>query len=168
MKWIESTGGPLLILEKVVLSNWGSNNPNGNGQTDYDRACSVEEYIGVINVGYGKTLVLGDVPARTSWFQSKDDKGGLIIRWIYGRSEKQVEEYIENQLPDWNCYVNENIQIKIIKGDMLIWDSAFVYTDKCAEKIEFNIVPGNYRILSGIYEPDIDTKLHIHKMVYNP
>ena len=66
LTWIESAGGPLLALRPDCLPLWEGIDPPSEGRrveasfrwenasapaTDYDRACDVEGYAGVIQVG---------------------------------------------------------------------------------------------------------------------
>ena len=53
-------------------------NPDGPA-TDYDRACDVDGYAGLISVGAGVAIVLGEEPLPTTW-QPLSDGGGLLVR----------------------------------------------------------------------------------------
>src|SRR5690348_5768536 len=101
-QWVTCDGGPLLLVEKKHLFAWeGSDNPspgrrveaqfrwNPNGPaTDFDRACDVDDYVGLIDVGVGKGLVLGDETFMTTWLPLKD--GGILVRWVFGKNEESV------------------------------------------------------------------------------
>ncbi len=79
--WMESGGGPLLLVPGEYLPFWGGIDPPTDGRqivahfryggddapaTDYDRACDVDDYLGVIEVGSGCGVVLGDEPLPTA------------------------------------------------------------------------------------------------------
>ena len=51
MSWVSSEGGPLILIGKSDLSNW-----EGIDGFDYDRACPVEDYVGVIEVGNSQDI----------------------------------------------------------------------------------------------------------------
>jgi len=83
MKWINSTGGPLILLPKKLIKLW-----NGT-YGDYDRAYEVEEMIDLIEVGTGKAVILNDEPMQTSQLKF-DNNSCLLIRWIYAASEEDI------------------------------------------------------------------------------
>ena len=82
-KWIQSNGGPLLLLPAELLRQWG-----GTATADYERACTVQDEIAVLDVGNGVGLVLGDEPHQTAWAPADD--GGLLVRWVYADDEADV------------------------------------------------------------------------------
>ena len=43
MKWVDSTGGPLLLLPESALMLWHGHRGRSAACTDYERACGVEE-----------------------------------------------------------------------------------------------------------------------------
>jgi hypothetical protein len=85
-KSIMSLGGPLVLIEAPLYSEWrgtgGSSSPKSTAKTDYERACGVREYAGVIPVSNGEAMVLGDMPMLTSFFLR--DNGTIVIyRYVY-------------------------------------------------------------------------------------
>ncbi|WP_327374302.1 Imm21 family immunity protein [Thermomonospora echinospora] len=73
--WVESMGGPLIVVPVSALAGWGgctmTGMVNGDGDVadDYDRACAVEDLAGVIAVGRAgaQGLVLAEEPATSCW-----------------------------------------------------------------------------------------------------
>ena len=68
--WFQSNGGPLLVLDQLWLPAW-SGYPNSDlpfdaPKTDYARACAVEDVLGLLTVGDGTGLVLGDEPLASA------------------------------------------------------------------------------------------------------
>jgi len=102
LTWIESNGGPLLVLPCSLLSAWrGTDDPSPGEKveatfrwnpagvaTDYDRACDVSDFAGVIPVGSGEALVLADEPLPTTWLPAGD--GGSLARWRFGPDQASV------------------------------------------------------------------------------
>ena len=86
LKWLESTGGPLLLIEKVFLPYWDGYAPTETGVTDYERACKVGDYLGRIEVGPGYGVVLGEEPFSTTWWQPDENRNGLLVRWVYANN----------------------------------------------------------------------------------
>src|SRR5260370_41091178 len=99
LQWMQSNGGPLLLVSGEPLPSWeGTEFPSDgrqieaqfrwNGQaapaTGYDRACDVKEYVGLLTIGVGQGLVLGDEPLSTTWQaplafgESDHDTSGIL------------------------------------------------------------------------------------------
>ncbi|MFF8029244.1 Imm21 family immunity protein [Streptomyces sp. NPDC007896] len=60
VEWIESGGGPLIVIPEASLSAWRG--AGGDDWEDYDRACDVDGHVGLIAVGQSRALVLGFDP----------------------------------------------------------------------------------------------------------
>ena len=92
-KWVSCRAGPHLLLPAELLGAWeGVKKPSfgrivraifrftmdpASPATDYDRACDVNDLLGLIPVGDGHALVLGgdEVPMST-WIAHPDGGGG--------------------------------------------------------------------------------------------
>ncbi|MEU0786466.1 Imm21 family immunity protein [Streptomyces sp. NPDC006173] len=94
LSWVSSMGGPLITLPESCVNAWGGCTESGsvlgedNGCDDYDRACAVDGWAGVIAVGEGPAtaLVLADEPAKTRFMP----EGLLFVRWLAADSEEQL------------------------------------------------------------------------------
>src|SRR5690349_23596311 len=107
--WVESMGGPLLVLPVSALGEWGGSTQTGmlagtgDVQDDYDRACELDGLAGVIAVG-GKGrqgLVLADEPARTCYLPEYQ----TFVRWLGADSEASLieaaKELLDDPAVDW-------------------------------------------------------------------
>ncbi len=161
MRWLESGGGPLILVPRRHLLNWtGIQAPDGGG-SDYDRACEVTDEVALITVGEkGTGLVFGDEPFRTAWFA--DESGGLVIRWVYADSEAAVAEYLKNaSLGE----VLEDTRLSFATpGDCLLFDSAEPGSDVRGDSIDIALHPGTYRIRSAIVNPSDEMRLVLHQL----
>src|SRR5947209_6469559 len=97
MNWIESAGGPLILIPRAVLGQWGG----ASLQTpmvgdDYGRACAVRDYLGKIPVSDSFALVLGDTPDRNTVLEI--EPGTAILRWGYADSEEQILDAVRTNL----------------------------------------------------------------------
>src|SRR5438270_663817 len=85
LTWMDTELGPLLLVPGEHLSSWEGIDPPSAGRhveakfrshdpndpaTDYDRACDIKDYLGLIEIGAGKGLVLGGEPLSTAWWPS--------------------------------------------------------------------------------------------------
>ena len=99
IKWVSTNGGPLVIIPVEIAHLWrgdgGLGLPNGDlslvwetvkTRTDYGRACGIEDYLGVLQVGPGRCLVFGDEPLATAFLPTQD--GGIFVRWVHAESEE--------------------------------------------------------------------------------
>lgn len=166
LQWIASMGGSLILMEKSLLINWnGDTNPSvrndEQGVTDYDRACDVDDYIGIIQVGESQAIVLGDEPMQTAWWQVGEDEG-ILARWMYANSEETVIEslsILENV--KWE---NTELEILFQHGDLILFDSACRY-DEIEESLSLRIKPNQYKIETALYQPNEETSLVLHRFV---
>ncbi|MEU8506699.1 Imm21 family immunity protein [Streptomyces brevispora] len=89
--WVESMGGPLIVVPVSALTAWRGSAETGVlagdalAPDDYDRACAVDDLAGVIAVGDSgaQALVLADEPA-TSCFLPEHR---AFLRWLAADSE---------------------------------------------------------------------------------
>ena len=82
MNWIDSAGGPLILMERAALAFWGGCFSGGGSdfESDYERACAVDAYAGVIQVEGRSALVLGDEPCETTVWRVAQGND-VIVRW---------------------------------------------------------------------------------------
>ncbi|MFI7337031.1 Imm21 family immunity protein [Streptomyces sp. NPDC050085] len=90
--WVESLGGPLIAVPVSVLAEWGGCSENWGEESspveDYDRACAVEDWAGLLDVGSNgaKALVLADEPATSRYLPERR----VFIRWLAADSESEL------------------------------------------------------------------------------
>ncbi|MDX2820352.1 hypothetical protein Sipo8835_23370 [Streptomyces ipomoeae] len=66
VRWVESSGGPLIAIPEAVLPFWAGADGDETS-SDYDRACHVDGPAGLLPVGDTRALVLGDGPTPTAY-----------------------------------------------------------------------------------------------------
>jgi hypothetical protein len=174
LRWVESNGGPLLLLPEMLLPSWtGSDEPpvwrnikakfrfNPDGRaTDYDRACDVHDFVGVIEVGDGTGLVLGDEPLATTWWPSID--GGFLVRWDFGDSDEAVRAHLarlESAGP-WE----PGPTFECSRGPLILFDSADPGLDPLNERLTIELKPGKYLLGTCHHKPDSQTSLRLHRL----
>ncbi len=122
--WVQSLGGPLVVVPVDALSAWGgaaAGRDDSEHSDDYDRACAVDGWAGVLPIGDGpaQALVLGDEPATTCYLPDHR----LFVRWIAADSEPELlaatAAHLVSPLTEWEeCGVWET------SGPALLMDSA--------------------------------------------
>ncbi|WP_414875819.1 Imm21 family immunity protein [Pseudomonas sp. IT-196MI5] len=153
--WIESSGGPLVAIEKHLAPLWGGTNGR---PSDFDLACNTVNYIELVSTRNVTALVIGDEPLRTLVAHSDDHT--LIVRWKWATSEQSALKEIQNiRFP--STY-EEHLDIILPSGALTIFDSATHYSE--TEAISLKIHPGKNTIQTFTYSPNSETSLLIHKI----
>ena len=161
--WIESTGGPLILLEKRLVPYWRGYSPTFNtGATDYERACRVSDFLGTIDVGSGKGIVLGEQPYSTTWWRSNDMTSGMLVRWVSAESEEAVIEAL--RALSNVAWERTAVELKLATGDLTLFDSAFPGNeiDVC---LSIEIPAGVYSVESLHYNPNDKISLILHRFI---
>ena len=155
MQWISSDGGPLILIGQSALSQW-----LGIDSADYERACLVEDYVGVLDVGGSQAIVLGDEPCQTSSFID-DTENVFLIRWVYADNDASIYAHL-NQLPK-NVFdtTAEELKFRASEKRYFLFDST--ENGKSAVGLVLTLVATNYVIKTVLYKPDANTSLVLHK-----
>ncbi|MFJ9243491.1 Imm21 family immunity protein [Streptomyces sp. NPDC101776] len=102
--WVESMGGPLIVVPVSALAAWHGCTETGvmagdaTAPDDYDRACAVDDLAGVIAVGEdgAQALVLADEPATSCYLPEHR----AFLRWLAADSEAGLRAAAEAVLTD--------------------------------------------------------------------
>ncbi|MFF3404409.1 Imm21 family immunity protein [Streptomyces sp. NPDC002659] len=102
--WVESMGGPLIVVPVSALGAWRGSTGSGivagdaTDADDYDRACAVDDLAGAIGVdGSGvQALVLGDEPATSCYLPERR----AFLRWLAADSADGLKAAAEAVLAD--------------------------------------------------------------------
>ncbi|WP_330266666.1 Imm21 family immunity protein [Streptomyces griseorubiginosus] len=125
--WVESMGGPLIVVPVSALAEWyggtgtGIMAGDGTDPDDYDRACAVDEVAGLITVGRSgaQALVLGDEPATSCYLPEHR----AFLRWLAADSDAELRAAAETVLMDpavsW-----EECGTWVVDGPAVLMDSA--------------------------------------------
>ena len=158
MKWVESGGGPLIVVPEQDLSSWNGIHPGqGEQQSDYDLACLGKEDLFIVEKANAQILVLGDEPFRTTWWPA--EKGLLLVRWIYAESEQAVASYLEDL--GTQELRREQILSFSTPGRCLLFDSAEPGDDIRGDTLVLPLRAGTYRVGSCIVSPSEDLSLSV-------
>lgn len=159
MKWIESNGGPLVLLDEHLLELWkgvGDAEWSPGSGTDYDRACSIEGYLGRLKVSDGEALVLGDEPMPTCALAG--DFGAVLVRWVYGPADWEPDVTSVWAEQEWTFESNWVVHCE----RQALQGAAFGGADEHADRLWLALSPGAYEVLSSTYrrEPEVEMILH--------
>ncbi|MFB8208473.1 Imm21 family immunity protein [Streptomyces sp. NPDC056010] len=130
--WVESLGGPLIVIPVSALASWGGSTESGliagdgTAPDDYDRACAVDDLAGVIPLGEkgGQVLVLADEPATSCYVPQHR----TFLRWLAADSEAGLMAAADQVLAD-PATVWEECGTWVSDGPAVLMDSAEAGSD---------------------------------------
>jgi hypothetical protein len=149
--WIDSAGGPLVVVPATALSAWRGASDDFDPEDldtwgDYGRACAVEGYAGVVQVGDAEALVLADEPATTTYLPERR----LFVRWIFADSEAEVIRLVPDAVDqaDW-----EDVGSWTTNGPAELFDAALSGDEaEPTGHLRVEVEPGTYRLRTAYVE----------------
>jgi hypothetical protein len=160
LQWIKTAGGPHLVLPEAYAAEWeGFAIPSGgrvvkasfqcnpgSPATDYDRACSVKGWLGVIPVGKGMALVLHGDDTIAAYYRTARGQH-YLLRWLFAPSETALLDYfhdVQKQL-----LVEHEAGFRHPGGKLLLMDSVDLPGSFMTPPSEFVLPRGRYRVLTS-------------------
>ena len=169
MAWIKSAGGPLICLETWLLPEWcgvegtcQSGNCVVSGPSDYDRACAVNDYVGLADVGRHSALILGDMPLATTIF-NKTVNELYVVRAFYMDPDTEIEQFAHWFDEGHFRAPLETLFFSVCSNRLSIFDSAYPGSDRDKDFLEFSLSPGTYAIKTARVDPNEQTSLVVHQ-----
>jgi len=160
MRWISSSGGPLILLPRVAASLWRGVGDDSQLPSDYDAACAIEDFTGIVRKNGHDILVLDDEPMQTCFVEH--EAAPLLVRWMYAPDEEAVLTSLGTLGLEANP--EETVKCGFSSGDLLLLDAAYDGRDPI-ETLPVSIDPGEYNILTFIHKPSPEVALVIHRFV---
>jgi hypothetical protein len=133
------------------------------GPTDYDRACDVDDYLGLIEVGPGTGLVLGDAPLPTAWVVDQSDSVGYLARWIQADPDLDVRQVIRSNAA--NLEWNPSVSFALDASPLVLFDAAQPGDAVGRQQLRIQFVPGQYDVATAEYCGDKDERLLLHRFL---
>jgi hypothetical protein len=171
LDWIRSNGGPLICIERGNEHQWlgadglgTQQNITNNFSNDYEKACGVEDYIGIIEINKGLALVLGDMPLETR-VTYRNERTPVIVRIFYAEKDDDVIEKLKSFEFFDEVDSIESINIELNGKEIIIFDSAYRYSEIGNEFLTLDIKAAKYRIYTKLINPDDRTSLLIHEFL---
>jgi hypothetical protein len=168
-EWIASLGGPLILLSSEFLPDWNgtfiydADDEDFIGSasgTDYERAGQVDDYVGVVPVGDGQGLILGDAPLQTCWWPLPPI-GGMFVRWRYSDSKENIERYFSLlHEGDWET---TSCTLTVGEHPLYLFDSASMGTE-LDESLVIQLPAGTYVIDTCDKKFNAATALLFHRL----
>ncbi|WP_405922589.1 Imm21 family immunity protein [Streptomyces sp. NBC_00035] len=104
LAWVQSMGGPLIVVPVSALNQWGGSTKEGtlagSGAVvdDYDRACEVDDFAALIEIGSSgaQALLLADEPATSCYLEEHQ----VFLRRLAADSEADLLAAAEAVMTD--------------------------------------------------------------------
>ncbi|MFC9225029.1 Imm21 family immunity protein [Streptomyces hygroscopicus] len=156
LTWLETEGGPFIVVPRTALSHW-----SGTEEGDYDLACEVMDFVGVLALPDGaEALVLGDEPLSTAYLPEHR----ALVRWCYAESEEGIADIIRAGLltAEW-----DEGPVLSTTGELVMFDAAYFGTEvgTLTDGTALELGVGRYRVDSASIEPDQLTSFRVHRFV---
>lgn len=156
IRWIESSGGPFVVLSLSCVNSW-----LGSDGADYDAACEVVEYLGLVRTGGlegpGVGLVVADEPLPAAYISDLQ----CVLQWQYAPSGDALvsaaRRSVEGPL-DWQ--IGPQFEIR---DQMVMFDAAASGESLDAnEVLDIPLTPGIYECFTAdfLYDSDVSGRLH--------
>ncbi len=151
LRYVETEGGPFILLPMELKKAWkgvgdeDEDDEDGEAsESDYDRAEEFVSTIGVLDVGKGKALVLGEAEVTT--FRPTED-GGVFVQRVFGDEDADVIAAVERALASdkWKA---TKLELPVSgKGKLALFDAAYAYEDADEDEVlPLTLAPGTYVI----------------------
>lgn len=151
--WVECDGGPHILIENKYLTLW-------KGETEeefrkaaeyYEKTATIDDYIGELQIGPGKCLVISeDIPSST-WISGNNTGGFIVVindvsdgfgidQMHSGTLFHEFSGIAEDQ------FIDTNIIYQVTDGDLYLlaacdFGSGWLYNHCCLK-----LLPGDYQI----------------------
>ena len=154
--WMNSAGGPLVLMEAAHAFAWSGIDGT---PSDYDRACRIDTYLGILESGMAPALVLGDEPLQTCVAVRNGDVA--LVRWKWAEHEDAIKEAVET------CDLHAAVPIETAcvawtTPALVMFDAADRFAPEGA--FRFTIAPGRYEVKTFVHSPKANLSLLIHAM----
>ena len=168
LTYVETEGGPFILLPLELKKAWKGSSDDAaeedeaqedddEEENDYERAEEFLTTVGVLEVGKGEALILGEVEVTA--FQSTPD-GGVFIQRVSGDDPAQVQAAVDKAVKSGKWKVTKHT-LDVGKGKLALFDSAYAYEEADEDEIlEVSLAPGSYTIeTSRVKEGDVEAGL---------
>lgn len=130
----------------------------GEGASDYEEACSIDDYCGIMKWRGRDVLVLNDEPHQTAVW--RDDRTILLVRWMAAPDEENVVARLQTAQYSMVPPI-QSVNMRIESPSCLLFDAA-VDRRYDGDALVLDILPGHYTVTTCVDNPCQDLGLIIH------
>ncbi|BDM69390.1 hypothetical protein HEK616_28770 [Streptomyces nigrescens] len=155
-KWIESTGGPFVIVSATHAALW-----RGIEGEDYDEACLVEDYLGRVEFGPAAQkvpgIVVADEPLPATFLPDLQ----CLLQWSYAPSAEALIDGAHSsfdRIDDWH-----QGPVLDIHGQLIMFDATVPgHSLEQAETLPVPLPAGSYQFHTADFEVGDDVAGRLH------
>jgi len=180
LKWVQSAGGPLLLMPATLRRRWSGIEPTKDllndarfrwdksmsTPSDYDRACDVSGLLVTLEIGDGQGLVLGEQPLTTAWVPFAGKPGGTLVRWVYADTETEVRRAVQS-VPG-KLFRRSKVVFTFTGRLAVLFDSAIpgqaLYDWSADSFCRFTLAAGRYSVSTADYSPSDEVRVILHRL----
>lgn len=153
LRYVETEGGPFILLPLELKKAWtGTGDDDSDEESDYDRAEEFLSTVGVLDVGKGKALILGE--AEVTAFRPTED-GGVFVQKVFGDEPADVHAAVDGAIASGKWKATKLTLPVEGKGKLALFDSAYAYEDADSDEVlKLSLEPGTYAIETARVETD--------------
>lgn len=137
----------MLLAERALALRWEGVGGNPLGR-DYDVACAVDDYVGVVRRHDGDFLVLADEPLQSTLLPSWGQ--WLVVRW-WSCASIDVAEAALAAVPRTLSSLSAGVDFVQAKPGAVLFDSACAGIDVVAQAHTVPLPAGRYRVTTERY-----------------
>jgi len=150
--WIECDGGPHLLIESKYLKIWkaGIEDEYKKAKEYYEEAGLINDYIGELNIGSGKCMVISEDVASSTWIS--DSTGGflVVINYVsdYYTNEGLKYDTLYNELSKIadDQFVDTNLKYQVTDEELYLFAACDFGNEWLYNYCKLNLLPGDYSI----------------------
>ena len=151
--------GCLRPSEGRVIESRFRHDPSGPA-TDYDRACDVEGWIGVIPVGDGDGLILSGDVGPVACVRPRPNEY-VLLRWLYAPNEDALLAYFEGVR--MALIAEERAVFRHPGGPMILADSSDAGLGWTSLYFAFELPAGTYQV-SASHSAAAEVAIVVHQL----
>ncbi|GIH66330.1 Imm21 family immunity protein [Microbispora siamensis] len=148
LTWVDTLGGPHILVPQSALPYWhGAPMDSSEDEGDYGRACSVQSYIGPIQVGPAEALVISE-PWLTTFLAERK----ALIRWVGANSEQELVD-VATEVMDAESVPEDEEVTYTVEEPLVLFDSVYGHDDVAPEnRLVIDLAPGRYTVRAAYVE----------------
>lgn len=159
MKWIETTGGPFVLVALDDVPLWTGH------RGDYQRACEMDGATGLVGFGdpeHQRTaLVLWDEPLRTAYLPEHQ----AFVQWLYADSEDELIQMVNSHISSVAWEDGPSIDVR---DTAILFDASRPGTELASgDSLEIQLGRGVYRVRTADIEPGERQAARVHQLILN-
>lgn len=146
LAYVETEGGPFILLPLELKKAWKGvgDDEDEDEASDYERAEEFLSTVGVLDVGDGKALILGEAEV-TAFRPTKD--GGVLIQRVFGEEDEDVIAAVDEAIASGKWKATKHVLPIAGNGKVALFDSAYAYEDADEDEVlKIALAPGSYAI----------------------